>query len=51
MMRVNDERWMRLAIREARRGLGRTSPNPTVGAVLVKRGRVVGRGHHARAGA
>ena len=45
------ERYMRLALREARRGLGRTSPNPAVGAVLVKGGRVVGRGHHARAGA
>ncbi len=42
---------MRLALREARRGAGRTSPNPAVGAVLVKGGRVVGRGHHARAGA
>jgi diaminohydroxyphosphoribosylaminopyrimidine deaminase/5-amino-6-(5-phosphoribosylamino)uracil reductase len=41
---------MRLALREARRGLGRTSPNPAVGAVLVKGGRIVGRGHHARAG-
>jgi len=45
------ERYMRLALREARRGLGRTSPNPAVGALLVKGGRVVGRGHHARAGA
>jgi diaminohydroxyphosphoribosylaminopyrimidine deaminase / 5-amino-6-(5-phosphoribosylamino)uracil reductase len=45
-----EERFMRLALREARRGLGRTSPNPAVGAVLVKNGRVVGRGHHARAG-
>ena len=45
------ERYMRLALREAGRGLGRTSPNPAVGAVLVKGGRVVGRGHHARAGA
>ncbi len=45
------ERFMRLALREARRGLGRTSPNPAVGAVIVKAGRVVGRGHHARAGA
>ena len=41
---------MRLALREAAKGLGRTSPNPAVGAVLVKGGRVVGRGHHARAG-
>jgi diaminohydroxyphosphoribosylaminopyrimidine deaminase/5-amino-6-(5-phosphoribosylamino)uracil reductase len=45
------ERFMRLAIREAEKGLGRTSPNPAVGAVLVKGGRVVARGHHARAGA
>ena len=44
------ERFMRLALREARRGLGRTSPNPAVGALLVKGGQVVGRGHHSRAG-
>jgi diaminohydroxyphosphoribosylaminopyrimidine deaminase/5-amino-6-(5-phosphoribosylamino)uracil reductase len=42
---------MRLALREAEKGLGRTSPNPAVGAVVVKAGRVVARGHHARAGA
>jgi diaminohydroxyphosphoribosylaminopyrimidine deaminase/5-amino-6-(5-phosphoribosylamino)uracil reductase len=41
---------MRLAIREAEKGLGRTSPNPAVGAVIVKAGKVVARGHHARAG-
>jgi len=44
------EFFMRLALREAEKGLGRTSPNPAVGAVLVKNGRVVARGHHARAG-
>jgi diaminohydroxyphosphoribosylaminopyrimidine deaminase/5-amino-6-(5-phosphoribosylamino)uracil reductase len=44
------EFFMRLALHEAAKGLGRTSPNPAVGAVLVKDGRVVGRGHHERAG-
>jgi diaminohydroxyphosphoribosylaminopyrimidine deaminase / 5-amino-6-(5-phosphoribosylamino)uracil reductase len=44
------EFFMRLALREAAKGLGRTSPNPAVGAVLVKDGRVLARGHHARAG-
>ena len=41
---------MRLALVQARRGLGRTSPNPAVGAVIVKDGHVVGHGHHERAG-
>jgi len=45
-----DERFMAAALRAARRGLGRTSPNPAVGAVVVKGGRIVGRGHHAKAG-
>lgn len=42
---------MRLALRLARRGLGCTSPNPMVGAVLVRRGEILGRGWHRRAGA
>jgi diaminohydroxyphosphoribosylaminopyrimidine deaminase/5-amino-6-(5-phosphoribosylamino)uracil reductase len=41
---------MRLALRLARRAHGFTSPNPLVGAVLVKRGRIIGRGWHHRAG-
>jgi len=41
---------MRLALRLARRAYGRTSPNPLVGAVLVKRGKIIGRGWHRRAG-
>jgi diaminohydroxyphosphoribosylaminopyrimidine deaminase/5-amino-6-(5-phosphoribosylamino)uracil reductase len=41
---------MREALAAARRGLGRTSPNPAVGAVVVRQGKIVGRGHHARAG-
>lgn len=43
--------YMRLALRLARMGLGRTSPNPAVGAVLVSpSGAIVGRGYHRRAG-
>lgn len=42
---------MRTALTEARRGLGLTSPNPAVGAVLVIEGKVAARGHHRRAGA
>ncbi|MBU6401912.1 MAG: bifunctional diaminohydroxyphosphoribosylaminopyrimidine deaminase/5-amino-6-(5-phosphoribosylamino)uracil reductase RibD, partial [Verrucomicrobia bacterium] len=41
---------MRLALRLARRGYGATSPNPMVGAVLLQRGKVIGRGWHRRAG-
>ena len=41
---------MRRAIALARRGLGRTSPNPPVGAVVVKGGKAVGEGWHRRAG-
>ena len=45
-----DEKFMRLALRLAARGKGATSPNPRVGAVVVKKGVVVGRGWHKRPG-
>jgi diaminohydroxyphosphoribosylaminopyrimidine deaminase/5-amino-6-(5-phosphoribosylamino)uracil reductase len=45
-----DAAHMREALRLARRGAGRTSPNPAVGAVVVRAGRVVGRGYHKAAG-
>jgi diaminohydroxyphosphoribosylaminopyrimidine deaminase/5-amino-6-(5-phosphoribosylamino)uracil reductase len=48
--RVVDERWMARALALGARGLGRTFPNPPVGAVLVRAGRVVGEGWHHRAG-
>ena len=38
------------ALRLAQRGRGITSPNPMVGAVLVKNGKIIGRGWHRRAG-
>jgi len=41
-----DEAYMRLALRLAARGRGKTSPNPMVGAVLVKQGRIIGQGYH-----
>ena len=44
------DRWMARAIALARQGLGRTSPNPAVGAVVVKNGRVVGEGWTRPAG-
>lgn len=45
-----NERFMRRALALARRGLGKTSPNPAVGAVLVRKGRIVGEGWHKKAG-
>src|SRR5438094_2270514 len=47
---VTDAQFMRLALRLARRGRGATSPNPIVGAVLVKNGKIIGQGWHRRAG-
>ncbi len=48
---MHDEKFMRAALREAARGAGQTSPNPAVGAVIVRGGRMVARGFHRRAGA
>lgn len=47
---ATDEYWMQRAIDEARHGLGTTSPNPPVGAVIVRDGCVLGAGYHERAG-
>ena len=44
------EKFMRAALLQAKKGLGTTSPNPAVGAVLVWRNRIIARGHHRRAG-
>jgi diaminohydroxyphosphoribosylaminopyrimidine deaminase/5-amino-6-(5-phosphoribosylamino)uracil reductase len=46
----NDLKFMRLALSLARRAYGQTSPNPMVGAVLVKGDRIIGYGWHHRAG-
>ena len=47
---MDDQVWMKRSLRLAEKGRGRTSPNPMVGAVLVKNGKVVGEGYHAKAG-
>jgi len=46
----SDEQRLREALRLARRAKGETSPNPLVGAVLDRRGQIIGRGWHRRAG-
>lgn len=45
-----DEHWMRRALTLAARRAGGTWPNPTVGAVLVRQGEIVGEGAHEKAG-
>lgn len=45
-----DSSWMELALQEAGQGLGKTSPNPPVGAILVRDGLLLGRGWHRKAG-
>ena len=44
------ERYMSIAIELAELGCGQTSPNPLVGAVLVRDGEIVGQGAHLKAG-
>lgn len=46
----NAEKYMRLAIKLAKKANGRTSPNPMVGAVVVKNNRIIGKGYHKRCG-
>jgi diaminohydroxyphosphoribosylaminopyrimidine deaminase/5-amino-6-(5-phosphoribosylamino)uracil reductase len=45
-----DERFMQLALRLARKGIGAVEPNPAVGCVVVKAGQVIGKGYHRRFG-
>jgi diaminohydroxyphosphoribosylaminopyrimidine deaminase/5-amino-6-(5-phosphoribosylamino)uracil reductase len=47
---MSDEKWMALALQEARKGIGRTAPNPPVGAVIVRDGNLLGSGWHRQAG-
>lgn len=47
---MNDEFYMQRAIELAKRGEGFVSPNPLVGAVIVKDGKIIGEGWHERCG-
>ncbi len=49
-MSIQAEQFMQIAIDLARKGLGKTAPNPPVGAVLVRDGKIVGEGFHPAAG-
>ena len=49
-MNKNDEEYLRRCLNLAKKGLGKTSPNPVVGAVVVKDGRVISEGYHQKAG-
>jgi diaminohydroxyphosphoribosylaminopyrimidine deaminase/5-amino-6-(5-phosphoribosylamino)uracil reductase len=49
-MSGEDEKYMRRALRLAARAAGRTSPNPMVGAIVVRGDKIVGEGYHRAAG-
>lgn len=50
MAKNKDNKFMLRALALAKRGFGRTSPNPMVGALIVKNGRIIGEGYHHKAG-
>ena len=47
---MNDSDYMKIALQLAKKGCGFTSPNPMVGAVIVKEGRIIGQGWHEKYG-
>ena len=49
-LQKNDQTFMRRALELAKRGAGRVSPNPMVGCVIVKDGRIIGEGWHEKCG-
>ena len=53
MSDINDEKdtgFMKVALREAMKGKGLTSPNPAVGCIIVKGGKIISKGYHRSAG-
>ncbi len=49
-MSTQDEKYMQMALRLARRGISSVEPNPAVGAVIVKANQIIGRGYHKNFG-
>jgi diaminohydroxyphosphoribosylaminopyrimidine deaminase / 5-amino-6-(5-phosphoribosylamino)uracil reductase len=49
-MTSTDTKYMKRALTLAKKGLGKTNPNPAVGCVIVKNGDIIGEGWHKRAG-
>lgn len=49
-MRENDEKKMKIAIKLAKRGDGKVSPNPMVGTVITRNGNIIATGYHTKAG-
>ncbi len=47
---MKDSDYMKIALQLAKKGCGFTSPNPMVGAVIVKKGRIIGQGWHEKYG-
>lgn len=50
LWKMTDEQWMAMALAEARKGIGKTAPNPPVGALIAKDGKLLGAGWHHGAG-
>jgi diaminohydroxyphosphoribosylaminopyrimidine deaminase/5-amino-6-(5-phosphoribosylamino)uracil reductase len=49
-MSVNDEKFMEMALRLARRGISSVEPNPAAGAIIIKANQIIGRGWHKKFG-
>jgi diaminohydroxyphosphoribosylaminopyrimidine deaminase/5-amino-6-(5-phosphoribosylamino)uracil reductase len=49
-MSIDDEKFMEMAIRLARRGISSVEPNPAVGAIIIKANQIIGRGWHKKFG-
>ena len=47
---MTKEDYMSVALEEAKKGMGFTNPNPMVGAVIVKDGKIISKDHHRRYG-